>query len=233
MPAAKPRILIADDEPKYLRSLTLILQAKGYEVVSAPDGEAAVALAAFEAPALMLLDVRIPKLDGCEVCRQIRLFSLAPILLVTAMGHESDIVAGLEAGADDYVVKPFVIERLLARVETILGWNALGRERPAYELGALKVDYAQHQVSMAQRPVPLTPAEFRLLAELAQAEGSLPSEVLLESVWGPEQDDIDQFVPVFIRRLRQKIEVDPDTPEYILAQPGHRYRLGRTDHYPF
>ena len=176
----------------------------------------------------MLLDVRIPKLNGCEVCRQIRLFSLAPILMATAMGQETDIVAGLEAGADDYLIKPFAIDRLLARLKIALGWSAYGQELPTYELGELTVDFAQHQVTKAQRPVPLTPTEFRLLGELAQAKQSLPPDTLLKSVWGPERDDIQQFVPVFLRRLRQKLENDPEAPEYILALPGHHYSLGKT-----
>ena len=230
MPASKPRVLIADDEPKYVRSLSLILQAKGYEVIAAPDGELAVELAAHAAPEVMLLDVRIPKLTGFEICREIRTFSLAPILMVTALGQEADMVAGLEAGADDYVVKPFAIERLLARLETALGWMTGDSELPAaervYQLGDLKVDYARRQVFIAQRPVPLTATEYRLLCELALARRPLPPDVLLKNVWGPDRDDIDPFVSIFIRRLRQKIEVNPAAPEYILAQPGKMYSLG-------
>jgi DNA-binding response OmpR family regulator len=233
MPPTKPRVLIADDEPQYVRSLIMILKAKGYEALAALDGEAAVEVAAREAPELILLDVRIPKLNGCEVCRQIRAFSLAPILMVTAMGQQTDIVAGLEAGADDYLVKPFAIEQLLARLKTVLGWIDCGREQPAaatiYQFGDLKVDDAQHQVFMAQRPVALTPAEYRLLCELARAKDSLPPEVLLKRIWGHEHEDVRQFVPIFIRRLRQKIELDPDAPKYILTQPGQGYSLGKTD----
>ncbi len=231
MSASKPRVLIADDEPKYVRSLTLILQAKGYEVLAASDGALAVELAARAAPDMCLLDVRIPKLSGWEMCREIRKFSLAPILMVTALGQEADIVAGLEAGADDYVVKPFAVEGLLARLEIALGWLPNSPEPPAaeavYQLKDLKVDYGRRQAFMAQRLVPLTAAEYRLLCELTLAGRALSSDVLFRSVWGPDRDDADPFVPIFIQRLRQKIEANPAAPEYILTRPGKMYSLGK------
>lgn len=229
MPAPKPRVLIADDEPKYVRSLSLILQAKGYEILAALDGQLAVELAARALPDLFLLDVRIPKLSGWEICREIRKFSLAPIVMVTALGQEADIVTGLEAGADDYVVKPFAVERLLARVAVALGWMSGGFESPAaesvYQLDDLRVDFTRRQVFKAERSVPLTAAEYRLLCELALARRVLSPAVLLRRVWGPDRDDIDQFVPIFIERLRQKIEANPAMPKYILTQPGEGYRL--------
>lgn len=157
MPAAKPRILITDDEPKYVRALTMILQAQGYEILPAPDGETAVALAAREAPALILLDVRIPKLNGREACRQMREFSLAPLSDGDRHGPRNRHCRRTGGGADDCVIKPCAIDRLLACLKIVLGWNAYGQELTPYELGDLKVDYAQHQVSIAQRPVPLTP----------------------------------------------------------------------------
>ena len=231
MPQHKTRLLLADDEPKYARSLSYILESKDYEVLTANDGQLALELAAREAPGLILLDVRIPKVDGFEICRRLRKFSLAPILMVTALGHEVDILTGLEAGADDYLVKPFDIEVLLARLETFRRWSTLGEELPAaeavFQLGDLRVNHAERRVWVAEREVPLTAAEHRLLHELASAAGrSVPQDVLLKNIWSPDRIDADQFVPIFIRRLRQKIEIDPGAPEYVLSQPGQCYSLG-------
>jgi DNA-binding response OmpR family regulator len=225
------RLMIADDEPKYVRSLKMILERKGYTVITASDGQLALELAAREAPALMLLDVRIPKVDGFEICRRIRAFSMAPILMLTALGQEEDIVTGLQAGADDYLVKPFQIDILLTRLETILSWSALGSpsevSNPDVQINELRISLAQRQVCVGGHPVLLTAAEYQLLSELAHAVGgSVPQAVLLTQVWGTDRMDLDQFVPVFIRRLRQKIEPDPANPQYILSQPDQSFSLG-------
>jgi DNA-binding response OmpR family regulator len=231
MPQSQIRLLVADDEPKYVRSLAFILERQGYEVLTAADGQVALELAAREAPALIMLDVRIPKVDGFEICRRIREFSLAPILMLTALGRDIDMGAGLAAGADDYLIKPFQIQMLLARLETLLSWSAQGNQSPAaearFQIGDMRIDFTQRQVWVAQREVRLTAAEFRLLGELASAAGrSVPPDVLLNHVWGGDRQDIDQFVPIFINRLRQKIEAEPVAPQYILSQPGQRYSLG-------
>jgi len=231
MPQTKTRVLIADDEAQYVRSLTYILQAKGYAVMAAADGQEAVESAEHLAPDVMMLDVRIPKVDGFETCRRIRAFSLAPIIMITALGHENDILVGLEAGADDYLIKPFDIEVLLARLEALSSWAAAGSEPGApaaeFRLRDLRVDYAARQVWLAQQPVPLTAAEHRLLHELVMAAGrAVPQDVLQGSVWSPGRADVDQFVPIFIERLRKKIEADPDEPKYVLSHPGQCYSLG-------
>jgi DNA-binding response OmpR family regulator len=234
MPPLKTCLLLADDEPKYVRSLKIILEHQDYEVVTAADGQLAIELAAREAPALILLDVRIPKIDGYEICRRIREFSLAPILMLTALGQETDIEPGLEAGADDYLIKPFQIERLLARLKTIVGWSTSDSERlaaePAFQFGDLRINAAERQVWIRQRDVPLTAAEYWLLDELARAVGhSVSQDELCTNVWGADRMDIEPFVPIFIRHLREKIESDPAAPQYILSQPGQCYSLGPAD----
>jgi DNA-binding response OmpR family regulator len=231
MPQLPIRVLIADDEPKYVRSLTYILERQGYAVSAASDGQRALEVAAREPPALMLLDVWIPKLEGNELCRRIRLFSLAPILMLTALGQETDIAVGLEAGADDYLVKPFQIEVLLDRLAMLQQWSPDDSAPPGAEgilqAGDLQVVPAQRRAWLAGHALPLTTAEYRLLYELASAAGrSVPEDVLLNRVWGTDRTDIDQFVSIFVRRLRQKIEANPEAPQVILGRPDQGYHLG-------
>jgi DNA-binding response OmpR family regulator len=231
MPEPKIRLLIADDEVKYALSLRYILERRGYQVVTAADGQLAVDLAERERPGLIMLDVRIPKMDGYEICRRIREFSLAPILMLSALGQDTDVASGLAAGADDYLVKPFKVEALLARLESLLHWTVPGSEPPASEsevqLGDLRVSYAARQAWVGSREVPLTTAEYRLLHELARASGhGVAQEALLKNIWPGDRTDADQYVPILIQRLRQKIEVNPAAPQYILSESNQSYSLG-------
>jgi two-component system KDP operon response regulator KdpE len=231
MPQLPIRVLIADDELKYVRSLTYILERQGYTISTASDGAMALELAARETPALMLLDVWIPKLEGNELCRRIRLFSLAPIVMLTALGMETDIAVGLEAGADDYLVKPFQIEVLLDRLAMLLQWSSDDGAPPGAEerlqVGELRLSLSHRRAWLAERPLPLTTAEYRLLYELASAAGhSVPEDVLRNRIWGADRTDVDQFVPIFVRRLRHKIEANPEAPQILLGQPDQGYRLG-------
>jgi DNA-binding response OmpR family regulator len=231
MPEPKTRLLIADDEAKYVLSLRYILERQGYEVVTAADGQLAIEVAEREKPGLILLDVRIPKVDGYEICRRIREFSLAPILMLTALGQDTDVTAGLAAGADDYLVKPFKVETLLARLEALRRWAVQPGEAPGaeaeFQQGDLRVSYTERHAWLGSHEVPLTTAEYRLLHELARASGrSVPQEVLLNNIWATDRPDADQIVPILIRRLRQKIEANPAAPQYILSQPDQSYSLG-------
>jgi DNA-binding response OmpR family regulator len=230
MPPNKPRILVADDESKYLYALEFILKSEGYEPLIAQDGAAAVELAERETPELILLDVRMPKLDGFEACRRIRAFSLAPIILLTALAEKSDVVQGLEAGADDYVTKPFSTDELLARVRAGLRRASYGAPpavpAPAFQTGALRVDYATRRVYVAGQEARLTATEYKLLCELARAAGRIvPPEVILENVWGEGYAGEDRLITHIIYRLRQKIETDPGNPRLILTYPGQGYCL--------
>lgn len=226
------RILIADDEPKYVRSLQMILEGEEYEVITAENGQQAVEQAERGRPSLVLLDVRIPVLNGVEACRRMREFLRAPILMFTALGQDEDLVAGLEAGADDYILKPFAIPGLLARLKIALGWAAYGSDRPAgdtlFTTGDLRIDFARQQVFMGAREVPLTAAEYRLLGELAHTPGqAAPRDALLANVWGEGHAAEEHLLPVFIARLRQKIELDPAAPRYILTGSDTSYLIAR------
>ena len=233
MNKGKARILVADDEPRYIRAVKFNLEASGYEVISAQDGETAVELAAAQAPDLILLDIRMPRVDGYEACRRIREFSMTPIIMLTAMAEEADKVKGLDLGADDYVTKPFSADELLARVRAALRRGRLSEQaapQPAFQMGDLHIDFAQQRVFAGANEVELTPTEYRLLCELAQQAGRvLLPEYLLEKVWGVGYEGEVQLVWQAVHRLRQKIEPDPRTPHYIHNRPGIGYVLALTE----
>jgi DNA-binding response OmpR family regulator len=225
----KLRVLIVDDEPKYIFILQALLEGEGYTTLSAPDGAAAVEMAEREAPGLILLDVRMPKLNGLQACRRIREFSMTPIIILTARAKKTDVVEGLEAGADDYVTKPFSTEELLARVRAVLRRARDGAPtsgETAFRAGDLRVDYVSQRVYMKQQEVRLTSTEYKLLCELTHAAGRIvPPETILEDVWGPGHAGEDQLIPKVIHRLRQKIEADPGSPRFIITRPGQGYCL--------
>ncbi len=220
-------ILVVDDEPRYVRWITLNLRGSGYVVLEANDGAEALELTAREQPALILLDVGLPGLDGLEVCRRIRTFSSVPIIMLTAHAAESDKVAGLDAGADDYLGKPFGPPELLARVRAALRRARLTDvpvAEPVLRHGELTIDYTRCEVRLGDQAAPLTPTEYRLLVHLSRQAGRvlLPDE-LLTAVWGPEYRDETQHVRLYISRLRRKIERDPEHPVHILTKPGIGY----------
>ncbi len=228
-PVAKDsiRVLVVDDEPQYIRGIQASLRPSGYALFSAPDGQTAIERAANDQPDLILLDIRLPDFDGFEVCRRIREFSTVPIIMLTAMADTSDKIAGLEAGADDYVTKPFSAGELVARVRAALRRVELDEWRAppsVLHAGDLQIDLQQRQVSVGTRLVRLTPIEYRLLSELVKRPGQvlLPA-YLLEQVWGPGYDGDDHLVWLAIHRLRRKIEPDPDHPQYIQTNPGMGY----------
>lgn len=220
-------ILVVDDEPRYVRWITVNLRAEGYRVLAAADGVVAVESTAAERPDLVLLDIGLPRLDGLEACRQIREFSTVPIIMLTAKAAEADKVAGLDAGADDYLAKPFGPPELLARVRAALR-RARYAEAPAAEPvlrhGDLAIDYARHEVTRGGTVLALTPTEYKLLVQLARQAGRvlLPAD-LLAAVWGPEYREETQHVRLYVSRLRQKIEPDPEHPRYVLTKPGIGY----------
>jgi DNA-binding response OmpR family regulator len=226
MSQTKHRILIVDDESKYVNSLTAILKASGYGTLSASDGIKAVEVAELEQPDLILLDVRMPGLDGCEACRQIREFSRTPIIMLTALSQKSDIVRGLESGADDYLTKPFSTDELLARVQAALrraGYSESSAE-PPFESGGLRVDYASSRVFVDGDEIRLTHTEYYLLCELTRAAGRVVSaETILENVWGAGHEGENQLVQRTMNRLRAKIEPNEEKTRFILTRPGLGY----------
>jgi DNA-binding response OmpR family regulator len=231
VPAAT--ILVVDDEPRYVRWITVNLRGSGYRVLTAGDGQAALEATARDRPDLVLLDIGLPGLDGLEVCRRVREFSIVPIIMLTARAADADKVAGLDAGADDYLAKPFGPEELLARVRAALR-RARYAEAPAgepvFRHDELTIDFARCEVRRDGHIVALTPTEYRLLVQLARHAGRvlMPGE-LLEAVWGSEYRDEPQHVRLYVSRLRRKIEANPEHPRHLLTKAGIGYLFAGPD----
>jgi len=224
----KPRILAADDESAYRRLVKQSLEMAGYQVDVAADGAEARRMIARENYDLLLLDIMMPGMDGMALCRQMRDVSAIPIIMLTALSTEDKVVAGLRAGADDYVTKPFSIPELTARVEAALRRGRLSSEPPAVPLrtGALEIDLNGGGVTSAGRPVGLTATEYRLLTYMARNIGRvLTHNQLLTHAWGPGYVDEPQLVHVTVSRLRNKIEPEPSNPRHILTRVGIGYTL--------
>ena len=219
------RILVVDDEPQILRALQTNLRGAGYDVVTAATGEEALAEAAMRPPDAVILDLVLPDGRGTDVARELRRWSRAPIIVLSAVGDEQEKVAALDAGADDYVTKPFGVDELLARLRAALR-RALPSTDPVLEIGELVVDLEGRSVMRAGRRIALTPHEFELLRYLAQNEGKLLTHpMILREVWGPLYGDESHYLHVYVSQLRRKIEADPARPRYILTEPGAGYRL--------
>lgn len=221
----RKRILVVDDEARYVRLIRVNLEASGYEVITAEDGSEAVALAAEKQPDLILLDIMLPRMNGYTACAEIRRFSSVPIIMLTALGQTVDIVKGLDAGADDYICKPFSAQELLARIRARLRRSGLEPDdvEAVREVGDIRLDLASHRLYVRGEEVHLTPTEFRLLAELVTHAGRvLVPSYLLERVWDTQQDE-PHLLWQTVHRLRQKIEQDPTNPEHIQTRPGIGY----------
>lgn len=228
------RILVVEDEPKLVRLLREVLTASGYGVLSVGSGQGAVDMIARDRPDLVILDIVLADaLDGYAVTRRVREFSDVPILMLTAKARESDLLRGFDAGADDYLTKPFSANELLARVRAML---KRAQHKPATSpdsevtCGPLRLDLARRRVQVGDRDVRLTATEYNLLLELAKHPNQvLLHEHLLAAVWGPEyRDDID-YLRAYVRYLRQKIEADPSNPKLIITNPGVGYMLACPD----
>ena len=224
------RILLVEDDPSIREVTAMGLRAAGFEVDVAADGVAGLERWRTWQPDLVLLDVMLPRLDGLEVCREIRRESTTPVVMLTARGDTIDVVVGLEAGADDYVKKPFEMPELVARVRAALRRNR-GPEASspaAVAFGPLEIDHAGRTVSRNGREIPLTRTEFDLLAELVQRPGQVLSrDQLLDHVWGYDYLGDSRLVDVAIGRLRAKVEQDPVNPELILTVRGSGYKAAR------
>jgi two-component system KDP operon response regulator KdpE len=222
------RILVVDDEPQIGRLLKTSLGARGYQVAVASDGQAALDMAASWRPDLILLDLGLPLIDGLEVCRQVRAWSQAPIIVLTVRDAEQDKVAALDLGADDYLTKPFGTDELLARIRVALRHAARlsVTEEPVRHFGDLTIDLARRLVLVRGQEVHLTPKEYELLRVFAlQAGKVLTHRTLLRAVWGGAYEQDVPTLRVFVTQLRRKIEADPAHPAYILTEPGVGYRF--------
>jgi two-component system, OmpR family, KDP operon response regulator KdpE len=219
------RVLVVDDEPQILRALQLKLRTAGYAVETAATAEEALMKAAMRPPEAIILDLLLPDGSGTEVCRELRTWSRVPIVVLSAVGEESEKIAALDAGADDYVTKPFSGDELLARVRAQLRRSA-PVSRPVLEIGELRIDLEKRLVTMNGEPVSLTPIEYDLLRLFASNEGKLLTHpTILREIWGPAYGDESNYLHVYVSHLRRKIEPDPARPRYLLTQPGVGYRL--------
>ena len=219
------RVLVVDDEPQFLRALRTNLRGAGYDVITATTAEEALSSAALQPPEAVILDLLLPDGRGTDVCRDLRRWTEAPIILVSAVGEEAEKIAALDAGADDYVTKPFAIGELLARLRAALRRAGPATE-PTLSIGELKLDLEKRSVTMRGEQVHLTPHEFELLRMLAQNEGKLLThKAILRDVWGLAYQRESSYLHVFVSQLRRKLEADPARPRYILTEPGAGYRL--------
>jgi two-component system KDP operon response regulator KdpE len=219
------RVLVVDDEPQILRALQMKLSSEGYQVDTARTAAEARAAAAAHPPEAVILDVLLPDGRGTDVCRDLREWSTASILILSAVGDEAEKIAALDAGADDYVTKPFSVDELLARLRAALRRTVPSRA-PVLDIGQVRIDLEKRLVSVAGRPLSLTPTEYNLLRLLAQNEGKLLTHpTILREVWGPAYQEESNYLHVYVSQLRRKIEPDPTRPRYLLTVPGVGYRL--------
>ena len=221
------RILIVEDEEKIARFVTLELEHEGYQVEHAADGRTAVDLALERDYDLILLDVLLPQLNGMEVLRRVRKHKDVPVIMVTARDAVMDKVAGLDAGADDYLTKPFGIGELVARVRALVRRHVRQQEpSPQIGFGEVGIDFSRREVHKAGNPIHLTPVEYRLLCALVAGQGKvLTHRALMHEVWGPGHAEDGHYLRIYMSRLRQKLERDPAQPEHFLTISGVGYRF--------
>jgi two-component system KDP operon response regulator KdpE len=224
-----PTVLLIEDEPQIRRFLRATLTAHGYRLVEATTAQDGLMQAATCQPELIILDLGLPDLDGLEVTRRLREWTTMPILVLSARGQEPDKIAALDAGADDYVTKPFGVGELLARMRVALRHvqrASQEQDAPLFAVGDLRVDLAQRRVYVAAQEVHLTPIEYRLLTTLVRYAGKVVTHrQLLNEVWGPGYVHATHYLRVYMGQLRHKLEANPARPRYLLTEPGVGYRL--------
>jgi two-component system KDP operon response regulator KdpE len=223
-----PHILVIDDEPQILRAIRMILTEKQFKVSTASRGEEGLTLAATSEPDIIILDLGLPDMDGVEVCSRLREWTQRPIIVLSARDGERDKVAALDAGADDYLTKPFGIEELLARVRVALrhSMHTQGTQSKVVLAGPLSIDLAWHIIKRNGEEIKLTGTEHKLLSYLVTNRGRvLTHQSILTNVWGPADADHIEYLRVYMRQLRKKLEADPERPQYILTEPGIGYRF--------
>jgi len=221
----KPRVLVVDDEPPFLRALTTNLRGAGYEVETATTAAEALAAAGLRPPEAIVLDLLLPDGSGTDVVRELRTWSEAPIILVSAVGDDKEKISALDAGADDYVTKPFSADELLARLRAVLR-RAGPPGEPVVTIGAITVDFERDEVNVDGRRIHLTPTESRILGLLARNPGKLLTHrTILREVWGPAYGDESNYLHVYVSQLRRKLEPDPARPQHLITEAGAGYRL--------
>jgi two-component system, OmpR family, KDP operon response regulator KdpE len=229
MTAEGPKILLIEDEQEIRRFLRVSLGGQGYRLVESATGRDGVMQAASQQPDLMILDLGLPDIDGMEVIRQVREWSHMPIIILSARGQDNQKVDALDAGADDYLTKPFSVGELVARIRVALrhaAQDAGESGEPVFVLDSLRVDLVRRQVFVDDRELHLTPIEYRLLTTMAKHAGKvITHKQLLKEVWGPDSVYENHYLRVYMAQLRRKIESDPARPRFLLTEPGVGYRL--------
>jgi two-component system, OmpR family, KDP operon response regulator KdpE len=222
-----PVILVIEDEAQMRRFLRASLASNGYQVIESDTAADGIAQAAARAPDLVLLDLGLPDLDGLAVTQRLREWAKTPIIVISARGREEDKIQALDAGADDYLTKPFGVGELLARIRVALRNAARGELGSSqFAVGPLKVDLARRQVLVSEKEVHLTPIEYKLLATLVKYAGRVVTHrQLLREVWGPNSADQTQYLRVYMGQLRHKLEENPSRPQFLTTEPGVGYRL--------
>ena len=230
-PEERPHVLVVDDEEQIRRALRSILTARGYDVALAASGAEAIECSLNRLPDLMILDVAMPEMTGIEVCRELRNWFEGPILMLSVISGDTDIVAALDTGADDYLTKPFSTSELLARIRALLRRTASRvTPPPTIHAGDLEIDIARRTVKRAGQEIELTRMEFDILSYLAQnADRVLTSRMILEKVWGPEYAEDAQTLRVHVSHLRKKIEPHPSSPRHILTETGVGFRFASSE----
>jgi two-component system KDP operon response regulator KdpE len=220
------RVLVIDDEAPILRALRINLTARKFEVSTAADGASGLAAMARDRPDVLILDLGLPDMDGTDVIRGVRGWTSTPIIVLSAWGQESQKVAALDAGADDYVTKPFGMDELLARLRAAVRRASPAPEAPVVSTGDFTVDLADKRVTRDGQDVRLTPTEWQLLEVLVRHSGRLVTQrQLLAEVWGPGYQNEAHYLRVYVANLRRKLEPDPSAPRYLLTEPGIGYRF--------
>jgi two-component system KDP operon response regulator KdpE len=220
------RVLVIDDEPSILRALRINLTARDYEVTTAADGASGLAAVARDRPDVLILDMGLPDMDGTDVIHGVRGWSSTPIIVLSVWGAESQKVAALDAGADDYVTKPFGMDELLARLRAAVRRASPAPDEPVVTTPDFTVDLAAKRVTRDAVDVRLTPTEWQLLEVLVRATGRLVTQrQLLQEVWGPQYESESNYLRVYIAQLRRKLEPEPSRPRYLLTEPGMGYRF--------
>jgi two-component system KDP operon response regulator KdpE len=227
--SAAQRILVVDDEPQIVRGLKIILRNAGYAVEAAETKEQALAALSSRPPDALVLDLVLPDGEGVEVCQEVRRWSRLPILVLSAVGDEREKVRALDAGADDYITKPFGTDELLARLRAVLRRSADSSGGAQLTVGELVIDVMDRRIERAGEEIHLTPIEFDLVRVLAQHQGRLVTHrQLLQEVWGPEYGLETHYLRVHVAHIRAKLELDPSRPQYLITEPGVGYRLHDT-----
>ncbi|MCI0627990.1 MAG: response regulator transcription factor [Acidobacteria bacterium] len=223
---SKPVVLVIDDEPQILRVMRASLPIRGYEVITASSGEEALDQLSKQVPDLVILDLVMPEISGLVLCRRVREFSSVPIIVLSAKGSESDKVAALDLGADDYVTKPFGMDELLARARAVLRRLPTSSNDRVLTVGDVTIDIDERRVVVAGKEIRLTPKEFDVLKYLVSKAGKVVTHrALLQTVWGWQSTEQTEYLRVFINQLRRKIEIDASHPRYIVTEPWVGYRF--------